>query len=130
MTDPIADMFTRIRNAIMAKHKKVNVPNSKVKAEVATILKAEGYIKNYKLVKDRKQGLIRIYLKYDVDNNSILRGIKRISKPGNRIYATKNEIPKVLSGLGIALISTSKGILSDKACRSAGIGGEVMGHVW
>lgn len=130
MTDPIADMLTRIRNAIMAKHEKVNIKASKVKAEIAALLKDEGFIKNYKLVKDKKQGIIRIYLKYDVDDNNIIQGIKRVSKPGNRIYVSKNNIPKVLSGLGTALISTPRGILTDRSCRKEGLGGEVIGYVW
>lgn len=130
MTDPIADMFTRIRNALMANHERVNIPLSKIKTEIATILKSEGYIKNYKLVKNRNNGLIHIYLKYDNDNNSVIHGIKRISKPGNRKYVGKNEIPKVLSGLGIAMISTSQGILTDRACRKSGVGGEPIGYIW
>ena len=130
MTDPIADMLTRIRNALMAKHDKVNIPESKFKTGIAMLLKEEGYIKSYKLIKIKKQGNIRIYLKYDNDNNNIIQGIQRISKPGNRIYVAKDKIPKVLNGLGIALISTSRGILTDRACRKEGIGGEVIGHVW
>ncbi|HJN03457.1 MAG: 30S ribosomal protein S8 [Nitrospinota bacterium] len=130
MTDPIADMLTRIRNALMAKHDKVNIPISKVKADIAILLKEEGYIKNYKLIKNKKQGIIRVYLKYDNDNNNIIQGIQRISKPGNRVYVSKNRIPKVLNGLGVALISTSRGVLSDRTCRREGIGGEVIGHVW
>ena len=130
MTDPIADMLTRIRNALMAKHDKANIPISKVKTDIAILLKEEGYIKNYKLIKNKKQGIIRVYLKYDNDNNNLIQGIQRISKPGNRIYVSKNRIPKVLNGLGIALISTSRGVLSDRTCRREGIGGEVIGHVW
>jgi small subunit ribosomal protein S8 len=130
MTDPIADMLTRIRNALMAKHDKANIPISKVKTDIAILLKEEGYIKNYKLIKNKKQGIIRVYLKYDNDNNNLIQGIQRISKPGNRIYVSKNRIPKVLNGLGIALISTSRGVLSDRTCRKEGIGGEVIGHVW
>ncbi len=130
MTDPIADMLTRIRNALMAKHDKVDIPVSKVKVDIAILLKEEGYIKNYKLIKSKKHGIIRVYLKYDIDNNNIIQGIQRISKPGNRIYVSKNKIPKVLNGLGIALISTSRGLLSDRVCRQEGIGGEVIGHVW
>lgn len=130
MTDPIADMLTRIRNALMAKHDKVNIPSSKVKINIAILLKDEGYIKNYKLIKDEKQGIIRIYLKYDNDNNNVIQGIQRISKPGNRIYVSKDKIPKVLNGLGVALISTSQGVLSDRICRKEGIGGEVIGYVW
>ncbi len=130
MTDPIADMLTRIRNALMVKHDKVNIPSSKVKTNIAILLKEEGYIKNYKLIKDKKQGIIRIYLKYDNNNNNIIQGIQRISKPGNRIYVSKDKIPKVLNGLGVALISTSRGVLSDRICRKEGIGGEVIGYVW
>jgi len=130
MTDPIADMLTRIRNALMANHDKVNIPISKVKTDIAKLLKEEGYIKNYKLIKNKKQGIICVYLKYDNDKNNIIQGIQRISKPGNRIYVSKNRIPKVLNGLGIALISTSRGVLSDRTCRKEGIGGEVIGHVW
>ncbi len=130
MTDPIADMLTRIRNALMAKHDKANIPVSKLKTEIAILLKTEGYIKNYKLIKDKNRKVIRVYLKYDDENNNVIRGIQRISKPGNRIYATKNEIPKVLNGLGIAMISTSRGILTDRVCRKEGIGGEVIGYVW
>ncbi len=130
MTDPIADMLTRIRNAMMAKHDKVSIPTSKVKVEIAAQLKAEGYIKNYKLVKEKKYRMILIYLKYDGNNKNIICGIERASKPGNRLYVAKNNIPRVLNGLGIALISTSKGILTDRVCRKEGIGGEVIGYVW
>jgi len=130
MTDPIADMFTRIRNALMAKHDKVNIPLSKIKVEIALILKTQGYIRNYKLIKNRKKSFINIYLRYDSDRISAIHGIKRISKPGNRVYIGRTEIPKVLSGLGIALISTSQGLLTDNACRKEGIGGESIGFVW
>lgn len=130
MTDPIADMFTRIRNALMAKHDKVKIPLSKIKTEIATILKSEGYIRNFKLIKNRNNGLISIYLKYDEDNCSVIHGIKRGSKPGNRLYVGRDEIPQVLNGLGIGLISTSQGILTDRACRKAGIGGEALGYIW
>jgi small subunit ribosomal protein S8 len=114
----------------MANHDKVNIPISKVKTDIAKLLKEEGYIKNYKLIKNKKQGIICVYLKYDNDKNNIIQGIQRISKPGNRIYVSKNRIPKVLNGLGIALISTSRGVLSDRTCRKEGIGGEVIGYVW
>lgn len=130
MTDPIADMLTRIRNGLMAKHDKVNIPVSKVKTEIAVLLKKEGYIKNYKLIKDKTKGTIRVYLKYDDESNTVIRGIKRVSTPGNRKYVSKNEIPKVLNGLGVAMISTSKGILTDRVCRKEGVGGEVIGYVW
>ncbi len=130
MTDTIADMLTRIRNAIRAKHDKVNIPASKVKNEITAILKEEGFIKNFKLIKDRKQGVLRIYLKYENENESIIQGLKRVSKPGCRIYVTKDDIPMVLDGLGIAILSTNKGIMTDKVCREQKIGGEVLCYVW
>jgi small subunit ribosomal protein S8 len=130
MTDPIADMLTRIRNAIRAKHEKVNIPASKIKSEIAGILKEEGFIKNFKLIKDRKQGILRIYLKYENETENIIQGLKRISKPGCRIYAAKDDVPMVLNGLGIAILSTNKGIMTDKVCREQKVGGEVLCHVW
>ncbi|MBI3813616.1 MAG: 30S ribosomal protein S8 [Nitrospinae bacterium] len=130
MTDPIADMLTRIRNAIRVKHDKVNIPASKIKSEIAGILKEEGFIKNFKLIKDRKQGILRIYLKYENETESIIQGLKRISKPGCRIYAAKDDVPMVLNGLGIAILSTNKGIMTDKVCREQKVGGEVLCHVW
>jgi len=130
MTDPIADLLTRIRNASMAKHEKVDVPASKLKIEVARILKEKGLIKAYKVFKDKKQGVIRISLKtIDVDDR-IISGLQRISKPGRRIYVDKDEIPKVMGGYGIAIISTSKGVLSDDGCRREGVGGEVLCYAW
>ncbi|HZK24638.1 MAG TPA: 30S ribosomal protein S8 [Oscillospiraceae bacterium] len=130
MTDPIADMLTRIRNANMAKHDKVDVPGSKVKIAVAEILKNEGFIKGYEFKKDNKQGTIKIFLKYGPNREKVLTGLKRISKPGLRVYAQKDELPKVLSGLGIAIISTSQGIMTDKTARRAGVGGEVLCYIW
>lgn len=130
MTDPIADMLTRIRNAISSKKEKVNIPASKMKSEIALILKDKGFIKNFKLIKDRKQGILRIYLKYENETDSIIQGLKRISKPGCRIYVAKDEIPEVLNGLGIAILSTNRGILTDDICREQKIGGEVLCHVW
>lgn len=130
MTDPIADLLTRIRNASMVKHEKVDVPASKLKIEIARILKEKGFIKAYKVFKDKKQGVIRITLKtIDVDDR-IISGLQRISKPGRRIYVDKDEIPKVMGGYGIAIISTSKGVLSDDNCRHEGIGGEVLCYAW
>jgi len=129
LTDPIADMLTRIRNAICIKAEKVDIPISKIKLEIAKILKEEGFIKAYKILKDRKQGILRIILKY-VDNESVISGLKRISKPGRRVYVSRNSIPKVIGGLGISILTTSKGILSDKACRHEGVGGEVICYVW
>ncbi|MBI3599782.1 MAG: 30S ribosomal protein S8 [Nitrospinae bacterium] len=130
MTDPIADMLTRIRNAIRVKHDKVNIPASKIKSEIAGILKEDGFIKNFKLIKDRKQGILRIYLKYENETESIIQGLKRVSKPGCRIYAAKDDVPMVLNGLGIAILSTNKGIMTDKVCREQKVGGEVLCYVW
>ena len=129
-TDPIADMLTRIRNANSAKHKTVDVPNSKMKTAIAEILFKEGYIKSFEEIKDDTQGIIRITLKYDEKGTRVIDGLKRISKPGLRVYASKEELPKVLNGLGIALISTSKGIKTDKEARQEGLGGEVLAYVW
>ena len=129
-TDPIADMLTRIRNANSAKHKTVDVPNSKMKTAIAEILFKEGYIKSFELINNENQGIIRITLKYDEKGTRVIDGIKRISKPGLRVYAGKEELPKVLNGLGIAIISTSKGLITDKEAREAGIGGEVLAYVW
>ena len=129
LTDPIADMLTRIRNAVRIKAEKVDIPISKIKLEIAKILKEEGFIRAYKILKDRKQGILRVILKY-VDNESVISGLKRISKPGRRVYVDRNEIPKVMGGLGVAILTTSKGILSDKTCRRDGVGGEVICYVW
>jgi len=130
MTDPIADMLTRIRNAIIARHKDVEIPQSKEKLAIAEILLKEGYIKGYDVIEDGKQGLIRVALKYGKDGQKVILGLKRISKPGLRVYADKNTVPKVLNGLGISIISTSKGILTDKQARELGVGGEVVCYVW
>ena len=130
MTDPISDMLVRIRNAIKAKHEKVNIPASKLKNEIAVILKEEGFIKNFKLIKDRKQGILRIYLKYENETESVIQGLKRISKPGCRIYATQENVPMVLNGIGVAILSTNKGVLTDKVCREQKVGGEVLCYVW
>ena len=130
ITDPIADMLTRIRNANNAKFKTVDVPASKMKKSIANVLLEEGYIKAFDEIDDGVQGILRISLKYDEKGNKVIAGLRRISKPGLRIYAGKDELPKVLNGLGIALISTSKGIMTDKNARSAGLGGEVLAYVW
>ena len=130
MTDPIADMLTRIRNASSVKHESVDIPRSKLKEELARILKDEGFIKEYKVIDDNKQGMIRIYLKYDPAHGAVIKGIKRISKPGTRVYAAKEEVPRVLGGLGVAILSTSKGIVTDRVARKEGIGGEVICYVW
>ncbi len=129
-TDPIADMLTRIRNANSSKHKTVDIPASKMKLAIAEILFKEGYIKSYEEIQNDVQGTIRISLKYDEKGNKIIAGIKRISKPGLRVYASKEDLPKVLNGLGIAIVSTSKGVMTDKEARNIGLGGEVLAYVW
>ncbi|NLP18422.1 MAG: 30S ribosomal protein S8 [Firmicutes bacterium] len=130
MTDPIADMLTRIRNATMVYHDSVDIPSSKMKLSVAEILKNEGYIREYTHIKDDKQGILRIYLKYGPNREKVIGGLKRISKPGLRVYAGKEELPRVLGGLGIAIVSTSKGLMTDRQARKEGIGGEVVCYVW
>ena len=130
ITDPIADMLTRIRNANSAKHKTVDIPASKMKTAIAEILFKEGYIKSFEIINNETQGIRRITLKYDEKGNRVIDGIKRISKPGLRVYAGKEELPKVLNGLGIAIVSTSKGLKTDKEAREAGIGGEVLAYIW
>ncbi len=130
MTDPVADFLTRIRNANMVYHTTVEAPASKMKRAIAEILKQEGYIKDYEYIEDGKQGILRIYLKYGADKKRVITGLKRISKPGLRVYARKDNIPKVLGGLGVAIISTSRGIITDKKARQEGVGGEVICYVW
>ena len=130
MTDPIADMLTRIRNANSVHHDKVEVPGSKIKTAIAEILKSEGFIKDYEVVADNKQNMIRVILKYGANKEKVISGMKRISKPGLRVYTQKDQLPRVLGGLGIAVISTSKGIMTDKAARKAGLGGEVLAYIW
>jgi small subunit ribosomal protein S8 len=130
ITDAIGDMLTRIRNAGVAKHETVDVPASNIKKAIADILLEEGFIKNIEVIEDNKQGVIRITLKYAPTKKHVISGIKRISKPGLRVYANKNEIPKVLGGLGIAVLSTSRGIMTDKKARTEGVGGEVLAFVW
>ena len=130
MTDPIADMLTRIRNSNNAKHDSVDVPASNIKKEVAKILLNEGFIKGFDVIEDAKQGIIRIDLKYGKNSEKVISGIKRISKPGLKVYVKNNEIPRVLGGLGIAVLSTSKGMMTDKQARSENVGGEVICYVW
>jgi small subunit ribosomal protein S8 len=130
MTDPIADMLTRIRNANMVRHEKLEVPASKMKREIAEILKREGFIRDVEYIEDNKQGILRIFLKYGPNNERVITGLKRISKPGLRVYVKANEVPRVLNGLGIAILSTSQGILTDKEARQKGTGGEVIAYVW
>ena len=130
ITDPIADMLTRIRNAGTAKHETVDVPASKMKKAIAQILLDEGYIKNYQLIDDNTQGIIRITLKYLPGKQAAIQGLRRISTPGLRVYSAANELPKVLKGLGIAIVSTSKGVMTDKQARKENVGGEVLAFVW
>lgn len=130
LTDPIADFLTRIRNANTVYHETTEIPASNMKKAIAGILKEEGFIKDYEVIDDGKQGIIRIYLKYGGNRERVISGLKRISKPGLRVYAGKDEVPRVLGGLGIAILSTSKGILTDKQARSLGVGGEVLCYVW
>ena len=130
MTDPIADMLTRIRNANSIKRDTVDIPASNIKKEIARILLEEGYIKGYDVIEDGKQGIIRVQLKYTKAEERIITGIKKISKPGMKVYASKHDVPKVLNGLGISIVSTSKGILTDKQARNEGVGGEVICYVW
>ncbi len=130
MTDPIADMLTRIRNANSVYHDKVEIPGSKIKQAIVEILKSEGFVKDYEVVGDGKQGTIKVALKYGANREKVITGIKRISKPGLRVYAKNDQLPRVLGGLGIAIISTSRGIMSDKQARKEGLGGEVIAYVW
>ena len=130
MTDPIADMLTRIRNANSVGHKTVDVPASRMKKAIVQILLDEGYIEDFEVIEDNKQGIIKVTMKYGADKERVISGIKKISKPGLKTYAKANEIPRVLGGLGIAIISTSKGVISDKEARKLGIGGEVICYVW
>lgn len=130
MTDPIADMLTRIRNALVAKHEAVDVPASTIKKAIAQILLSEGYIKGYELIENGVQKTIRIQLKYGPNKQRVIVGLKRISRPGLRVYARKDEMPKVLGGLGIAIVSTSRGVMTDKEARKQAVGGEVLAYVW
>jgi len=129
MTDPIADMLTRIRNAALIRAEKVDVPASRMKLEIAKILKEEGFIRAYKILKDKRQGILRLTLKY-VENENVISGLRRVSKPGRRMYVGSKEIPRVMGGVGIAILTTSQGILSDKSCRRDSLGGEVICYVW
>jgi small subunit ribosomal protein S8 len=130
MTDPIADMLTRIRNGIQSHHDRVELPSSKLKVEIARILKSEGFISNYKLIEDKVQPQLRVYLKYSPDGEPVIHGIERISRPGRRVYRNKQEIPRVLGGLGLAIVSTSKGVMAGAEAVKNGIGGEVLCQVW
>ena len=130
MTDPIADFLTRIRNANMRKFEVVEAPASKIKRDIANILKTEGYVKDVEFIEDDKQGIIRVFLKYGKDGEKVITNLKRISKPGLRVYVKSGEVPKVLNGLGTAVISTSEGVVTDKTARAKNIGGEVVAYVW
>lgn len=130
MTDPIADMLTRIRNANSVNHEKVDIPGSKLKRAIAQILKDEGYIRDFEWLPNEHQGVLRIHLKYGPNKSKVITGLRRISKPGLRVYARKDEIPKVLGGLGVAIISTSKGVITDRQARQQKLGGEVLCYIW
>jgi len=130
MTDPIADMLTRIRNALIASHTTADIPSSRLKIDIAKVLKSEGFIKNFKIIEDQKQGIIRIFFKFDDDGDSVIDGLKRMSKPGCRMYSKSSDIPTVLNGYGINILSTSKGIMTDKQAKKMGVGGEVICSIW
>lgn len=130
MTDPIADLLTRVRNASQAGHRKVDIPSSRIKREIARILKEHGFVHNYAFVDDNRQGYLRLYLKYDANEESAIQGVKRESRPGLRRYVGKDELPRVLNGLGVAILSTSKGILTDRDARREGVGGELICSIW
>ena len=130
ITDPVADLLTRVRNALAARHEKTDVPSSRFKVELARILKDEGYIKNFKVMDDRGPGLLRLYLKYDDAGNPVIHGLARSSKPGRRLYAGKDELPEVLGGLGVAIVSTSQGLLTGNDAKKRGVGGEVVCTIW
>ncbi len=130
MTDPIADYLTRIRNANMVRHESLDVPASKIKKDISEILKREGFIRDYEVTEDGKQGMIRIFLKYGQNRQRVISGLKRISKPGLRSYVKADDVPKVLNGLGIAILSTSEGVITDKEARAKNVGGEVLAYVW
>jgi small subunit ribosomal protein S8 len=130
LTDPIADMLTRIRNAAKARKKEVTLPSSRIKVEIAKILKEEGFIRNYKVVEDKKQGTLNLSLKYAEDNRTVITGLRRISTPGCRIYCTKDSVPKALDGLGLVIVTTSRGLMSGRKCEEIGVGGEVLCSIW
>jgi len=130
MSDPIADFLTRIRNASRAEHEKVDIPSSKLKLRMAEILKDEGFIKNFRVIEDNKQGMLRVYLKYGAGSEKIISGIVRVSRPGRRIYVTKDKIPTILGGMGVAILSTSAGVMTDRQVKKQHLGGEVLAYVW
>ena len=130
VTDPIADFLTCVRNACKAKHKKVDIPSSRIKTDIAKVMLEEKFINNYKVITDKKQGILRLYLKYDPDEQSVIKGLRRISTPGRRIYASRSRIPRVQGNLGIAILSTSRGVMTNKEAKRVGCGGEVLCYVW
>ncbi len=130
MTDPISDMLTRMRNALITSYSTVDIPSSRQKIDIAKVLKSEGFIKNYKIMADKRQGIMRIFFKYDEKGESVIIGLKRISKPGCRIYRKADKIPKILNGYGISILSTSKGVMTDSQARKIGIGGEIICSIW
>jgi small subunit ribosomal protein S8 len=130
MSDPIADLLTRIRNASRAEHEKVDIPASKLKVKVTELLKEEGFVKNYRLIEDNKQGVLRVYLKYGAGNEKMISGLMRVSRPGRRVYVTKDKIPSILGGMGVAILSTSRGVMTDREGRKQQLGGEVLAYVW
>lgn len=129
-SDPVADFLTSVRNAIRAKHRKVDVPSSKLKAEIAKVLLRERYINNFKIIEDTRQGVLRVYLKYAGEDANVITGIRRVSTPGRRVYVGKGEIPRVMGGLGTSIVSTSRGVMTDREARDAGLGGELICQVW
>jgi small subunit ribosomal protein S8 len=130
MSDPIADLLTRIRNASRAEHEKVDIPASKLKVKITELLKDEGFIKNFRLIEDAKQGVLRVYLKYGAGNEKMISGLVRVSRPGRRVYVGKDEIPSILGGMGVAILSTSRGVMTDRESRRQQLGGEVLAYVW
>ena len=130
VTDPVADMLTRIRNGSLAEHEKVDIPSSKLRVRLAEILKEEGFIKNFRLIEDKRQGVLRVYLKYGPGQERVISGLRRVSKPGKRLYVGADRIPSVLGGMGVAILSTLQGVLTDRESRKAKVGGEVLCYVW
>ena len=130
VTDPVADMLTRIRNGSLAEHEKVDIPSSKLRVRLAEILKEEGFIKNFRLIEDKRQGVLRVYLKYGPGQERVISGLRRVSKPGRRLYVGADRIPSVLGGMGVAILSTPQGVLTDRESRKAKVGGEVLCYVW
>jgi small subunit ribosomal protein S8 len=130
MSDPVADLLTRIRNASRAEHEKVDIPASKLKMRITDLLKEEGFIKNYRLIEDAKQGTLRVYLKYGTGNEKMISGLVRVSRPGRRVYVAKDKIPSILGGMGVAILSTSRGVMTDRESKKQQLGGEVLAYVW